>query len=180
MLNHIQQGIFDAVHILPPASSWSRSRQSDVMSRSAPRLSSLSPAESKKVRDANFVVECLSWCSEQALACPVKIVALTIIFPEDLGGHADGPSSIWALREFQLLASVMPAVQLHILCQLTGADFKRPLGVFSASHQLRARLFTGWPRLVSSNNKLVYKGPLTVSCYCGRAHSPMVLGPFHY
>ena len=54
-----------------------------------------------------------------------------------------------------------------------GADFKRPL-VFSTSHQLRARLFVGWPRLGFSNNKLVYKGPLPVSCYCGRAHSPMI------
>ena len=54
LLNYFQRGIFDAIHILPPSSSWSRSRHSDVMgqsplrSRSAPLgLSSLSPAESK-------------------------------------------------------------------------------------------------------------------------------------
>ena len=77
--------------------------------------------------------------------------------------------------EFNFLrASVTPAVQLHICASSREADFKRPLGVFSTSHQLRARLFTGWSRLLSSNNKLLYKGPLPVSCCCGRAHSPMI------
>ena len=101
LLNYIQRGFFDAIHIFPHAATWSRSRHSGVLrkiplrSRSAPLgLSSLTPAESETVRGANFVLECLAWCSEQALARPVKVVALTIIFPEDLGGHADCPSSI--------------------------------------------------------------------------------------
>ena len=147
--------------------------QSPLRSRSAPLgLSSLSPAKSKKVCEANFVLECLAWCSEQALACPVKVVALTIIFPEDPGGHADGPSSIWALREIQLLEGIRDARTAVYLCQLTGADFKRPLSSLRLTN-FRARLFAGWPRLVSSNKKLVYEGSLPTSCYCGRAHSPM-------
>ena len=133
--------------------------QNPLRSCSAPLgQSSLTPAESKKVRDANFVLECLAWCAEQAPDCPVKVVALTIIFPEDFGGRQDGLSSIWALREFQLLEGIRDARRAAAyLSQTTGSDFKRPLGVLSTSHQFRARLFTGWPRLEFSNNKLVYR-----------------------
>ena len=69
----------------------------------------------------------------------------------------------------------MPAVQLSVyLCQITGADFKRPLGVFTTSSHLRGRLSLGWPRLELQQNKLVYKGPLPIACSCGRKHSPMI------
>ena len=134
LLNFVQRGFFDAIHIFPPTATWSRSRHSGVLRKNHPRsrsahleLSSLTPAEGETVRIANFVLESLAWCSEQALACPVKVVALTIIFPEDLGGHDDGPSSIWALRGIQLLEGIRDAaVQLHICASSREADFKRP------------------------------------------------------
>ena len=74
LLAYIRQGVFDSIHILPPAATWARFRQSGIpgqpplRSRSAPLgLSSLSPTQDEKVRSANLIQEILSWCSEQAL-----------------------------------------------------------------------------------------------------------------
>ena len=94
LLGYNRQGFFDIIHISPPAATWSRSRhsglqgQNPLRSRAAPLgLSSLNPAVDKKVRDANSVLESLVWCAEQALTCPSKVVGLTVVFPEDLGGR---------------------------------------------------------------------------------------------
>ena len=80
------------------------------------------------------------------------------------------------LREFQLLEGIRDARRAAVyLCQITGADFKRRLGVFTTSSHLRGRLSLGcWPRLELQQNKLVYKGPLPIACSCGRKHSPMI------
>ena len=79
------------------------------------------------------------------------------------------------LREFQLLEGIRDARRAAAyLCQITAADFKRPLGVLSTSIHLRSRLSLGWPRLETLHDKLVYTGPLPVACYCGRSHSPMI------
>ena len=51
----------------------------------------------------------LVWCAEQALTCPSKVVGLAVVFPEDLGGRKDGPTSIWMLRGFQLLEGIRDA-----------------------------------------------------------------------
>ena len=67
----------------------------------------------------------------------------------------------------------MPIVQLPIcvrsLGQISNAHWEY---LFSTSHQLRSRLFPGWPRLECSLNWLVYRLP--TSSYCGRGHSPMI------
>ena len=77
------------------------------------------------------------------------------------------------LREFQLLEGIRDARRAAAyLCQITGADFKRPLGALSTSIHLRSRLSLGWPRLETLCDKLVC--PLPVACYCGRSHSPMI------
>ena len=60
------------------------------------------------------------------------------------------------------------------LCQLTGADYKRPLGFFTTSLHLRNLLSLGWPYLENQHGNLRYKGPLRISCYCGRNHSPLI------
>ena len=131
---------------------------------------------SRRLRIRKFVLPTryLVWCAEQALRCPTKAVGLTIIFPEDLGGSQDGPSSVWTLREFQVLEGIRDARRAagH-LCQITGAHYKRPLGVFFHVH-LRSRLSLGWPCLEKLRDKLVYKGPLPVSCHCGRGDSPLI------
>ena len=89
------------IHIVPSASTWSRARHSGLagqhplLSRSSPLgLSSLSLDDSDKIHHAHRELEIIAWVAEQALHCPSKIIGLTLIFPEDLGGHvSDGPSS---------------------------------------------------------------------------------------
>ena len=183
LLDYVRQGIFDVIHIVPPAATWSRSRHSDIpgqrplRSRFAPLgLPSLTPSENDKVNSANRALEAVLWCAEQALCCKTKAVGLNIIFPEDLGGHqSEGPSSLWVLREIQLLEGIRDARRAAgYLCQFTRTDFKRPLGVFSTSRKLRARLSLGWPRLERIHDRLVYKGPLPKNCSCNHIHSPMI------
>ena len=94
LLDHVRHGYFDMVHIVPSASTWSRSRHSEhpgqlpLRSRSSPLgLSSLSPDETKKINEANRALEVAVWVAEQSLQCPSKFIGLNIIFPEDLGGH---------------------------------------------------------------------------------------------
>ena len=183
LLDYVRQGIFDVIHIVPPAATWSRSRHSDIpgqrplRSRLAPLgLPSLTPSENDKVNSANRALEAVLWCAEQALCCKTKAVGLNIIFPEDLGGHqSEGPSSLWVLREIQLLEGIRDARRAAgYLCQFTRTDFKRPLGVFSTSRKLRAQLSLGWPHLERIRDKLVYKGPLPKNCSCNHVHTPMI------
>ena len=183
LLDYVRQGIFDVIHIVPPAATWSRSRHSDIpgprplRSRLAPLgLPSLTPSENDKVNSANRALEAVLWCAEQALCCKTKAVGLNIIFPEDLGGQqSEGPSSLWVLREIQLLEGIRDARRAAgYLCQFTRTDFKRPLGVFSTSRKLRARLSLGWPRLERIHDKLVYKGPLPKNFACNHIHTPMI------
>ena len=165
LLAYIRQGIFDTIHIIPSAATWSRSRHSGLLgqpplrSRSAPLgLSSLTPADDEKVRSANLILEILAWCAEQALQCVHKTIGLTIIFPEALGGPFEGLASIWMLREFRLLEGCRDARRAAgYLCQITGSDYKRPLGIFSTSLPLRARLSLGWPHLKFYHGKLFFK-----------------------
>ena len=39
---------------------------------------------------------------------------------------------------------------------------------------IRPLLFLGWPNLVEVQNRLKYKGPLPLSCSCGREHTPLI------
>ena len=139
-------------------------------------LPSLTPSENDKVNSANRALEVVLWCAEQALFCKSKAVGLNIIFPEDLGGHqSEGPSSLWVLREIQLLEGIHDARRAAgYLCQFTRTDYKRPLGLFSTSRKLRARLSLGWPRLERIHDRLVYKGPLPKNCACNHIHTPMI------
>ena len=154
LLAYVTQGFLDVIHMIPPATTWSRSRHSGLpgqpplQTRTAPLgLSSLSPFEDEKVRSANLFLEILAWCAEQALQCANEAVGLNLIFPEDLGGSPEGPA---------------------------GADYKRPLGFFTTSLHLRSRLSLGWPHLENHHGNLRYKGNLPISCYCGRNHSPLI------
>ena len=68
----------------------------------------------------------------------------------------------------------MLAAQLGTLCQITGADYKRPLGFLTTSLDLRSRVSLGWPHLENQHGNLRYKGHLPISCYCGRHHSLLI------
>ena len=93
----------------------SRVRHSDVSGQPPLRtrafplgLSSLAPPALQKVRTDNLIIEAISWCAEQTRLSQKS--KLFLMFPEDLGGHSqEGPTSIWALREFQSLHGVNDA-----------------------------------------------------------------------
>ena len=156
MVDHVRRGFLDMVDIVPSAAIWSRSRhsglpdQTPLCSRSSPLgLFSLNPAETEKTNAANRAMEISAWVAKQTLHCPSKVVGLDMIFPQGLGGHiSHGPSSLWALREFQLLEGTRDARRAagH-LCQITGADYKCPIGVLSTCARLRSRMSLEWPLL---------------------------------
>ena len=167
----------------PSAATWSRSRHSDhsgqppLRSRSSPLgLPSLSPDETQKINTANRALEVAAWVAEQSLQCPSKFIGLNIIFPEDLGGHCEhGPSSMWVLREFRFLEGVRDARRAAAhMCQFTRSEYKRPIGIFSNCTSLRPLLFSGWPNLIEAQNSPKYRGPLPLSCSCGREHIPFI------
>ena len=183
LLDHVRSGYFDMVHIVPSAATWSRSRHSrhsgqpPLRSRSSPLgLSSLSPAETVKINMANRALEVAAWVVEQSLQCPSKFIGLYIIFPEDLGGHCvHGPSSIWVLREFRFLEGVRDVRRAAAyMCQFTRSEYKRPTGILSNCTSFRPLLFLGWPTLLEVQDSLKYKGPLPLSCSCGREHPPLI------
>ena len=60
------------------------------------------------------------------------------------------------------------------MCQFTRSEYKRPIGILSNCTCLRPLLFLGWPNLVEVQNSLKYKGPLPLSCSCGREHTPLI------
>ena len=60
------------------------------------------------------------------------------------------------------------------ICQFTRSEYKRPIGILSNCTCLRPLLFLGWPNLVEVQNRLKYKGPLPLSCSCGREHLPFI------
>ena len=128
LLDHIKAGLFDLVCLLHSASTWSRLRHSDAAGQPPLRtrafpvgLSNLAPPSLQKIRSDNRILESISWCAcaEQTLLC-TKPTSLFVVFPEDLGGHSrDGPTSVWSLREFQVLQEQSETCRgAGFLCQL--------------------------------------------------------------
>ena len=134
-------------------------------------------SRNRKINMANRALEVAVWVAEQSLQCPSKFIGLNIIFPEDLGGHCvHGPSSIWVLREFRFLEGVRDARRAAAyMCQFTRSEYKRPTGILSNCTSIRPLLFLGWPNLLGVQDSLKYKGPLPLSCSCGREHPPLLV-----
>ena len=82
---------------------------------------------------------------------------------------------MWVLREFRFLEGVRDARRAAAyMCQFTRSEYKRPMGIFSNCTSLRPLLFSGWPNLIEAQNSLTYRGPLPLSCSCGREHIPFI------
>ena len=107
-------------------------------------------------------------CAEYALECKSTKVVLHPTFPEDLGGHrVDGPTSIWALRESQLLKGVNDAHRYAgYLCRIAGAEHKRPIAVLTSGQYFSDDFYLDWPNFALHNNILSYRGPLPLSFGC--------------
>ena len=172
-MDHIKAGLFDLVCLLPSAATWSRVRHSEssgqppLRTRAFPLgLSSLAPLALQKVRTDNLIIEAISCCAEQTLLSQKS--KLFLMFPEDLGGHSqEGPTSIWALREFQSLHGINDACRgAGFPCQLGHAKFRRPVGVLTNIASLFDKLYRGWPLLSQCDNDLKYRGSLPNHCPC--------------
>ena len=159
------------IGLVPPASTWSRLRnstssgQAPLRSRSQPLgTSALDLRATRQVRQANRELEAMFWCAEYALDCKTTKVGLHLIFPEDLCGHrVDGPS----LRESQLLEGVNDAhCYAGYLCRIAGAEHKRPIAVLSSGQYFSEQFHRGWPNLILHNDHLSYRGPLPLICGC--------------
>ena len=114
LLNLTRDGFFEAVHLIPPAASWSRFRSSatpgqfPLRSRAESlRLSSLNPQQTEKVRQSNREMEAVSWFATQSGRCKVRRVGSVLIFRVTSEVISeDGPASPWSSREFRELVYV--------------------------------------------------------------------------
>ena len=100
LLDHVREGYFSAVFLLPPDDS---AGQQPTRTRSQPLgLDGLCPKATRIVRGINQHTELTARFAKQALLCSVHKVATVLIIPEDLGGHpATGPPSLWSMSELQ-------------------------------------------------------------------------------
>ena len=91
------------------------------------------PESQARLQHENRSLDFVHWFTEQALQCVVVRIPLLLVFPEDFGGDAvSGPLSLWCTRELRDLEGLHEARRgAGFLCQLAGADVKRPLGIFS-------------------------------------------------
>ena len=56
------------------------------------------------------------------------------------------------------------------MCELTGADQRKPLGIISS---FKVRMYPSWPSVhLQGNTEVRYKGPLPPSCQCLPTHPP--------
>ena len=167
LLDRPRSGYFSAVHLVSPASTWSRVRHSSVPGQPP------APSQQQKVVQSISEVEASCWFLEQALRYVGKQVQVLLVFPEDFGGSkSDGPATIWDSFEVRSLSGLSGAHRgSAFMCELTGADHRGPLVIFTNIRPLKARMYPGWPLLhLQGNTELSYKGPLPPSCPCLPAH----------
>ena len=182
LLEHVRTGFFEAVHLVPPAHTWSRVRHSSsdqppLRSRDHPLgLTDLSPQLQAKVDQSNREIEIITWLLEQATLCTERTVGVLLVFPEDLGGHEHiGPATIWNnthLRKLDGACDVQRAAAF--LCQIAGTEHRRPVGLFSNLAWIKAQMVPGWPRLYRADQYLLYDGPLPDFCQCAVRHAPFM------
>ena len=68
----------------------------------------------------------------------------------------------------------VPCWTYFVPVRRTRADYKRPIGIFSNSIQLRNRLSLGSPFLEEVRDRLVNRGPLPLRCCCSCEHTPLL------
>ena len=106
---------------------------------------------------------------------PIKKSLVSILFSlktwEDIVYMVPLPcgyyGSFVSLRAYVTLGVQLPT-------RVTRSEYKRPIGILSNSTCLRPLLFLGWPNLFEVQNSLKYRGPLPLSCSCGREHTPLI------
>ena len=164
---------------IPPASTWSRARNSGsrgpppLRSRDSPLgIQGLSPRLLSQVREHNGALECcvMPWkCGAEVFRC----VLSSLSAPEDRGGQVhNGPASIWQLEEvIGITKRTCEAVRSSAFaCELRAADSPRPIAFISNLSQISSDIVRGWPELQLKGNFLHYSGTLRRDCSCCQPH----------
>ena len=161
LLDRLRSDYFSAVHLVWRAATWSRVRHSSVPGK--PPLGTrqetlgacrLAPPQQHKVAQSNSEMEASCWFLEQVLRCKYRCSwsSLKTLVGRRLRGSFEvrsltGPSD--AQRGSALT------------CELTGADQRRPLAIFTNISSFKARMRPGWPSLhLQGNTELRDRGPL--------------------
>ena len=165
---------------IPPASTWSRARNSGVGGPSPSRsrysllgIQSLPPKLLRQVREHCEVLEfCVMaldvWCRSFP-SRPFFFVA-----PEDRGDQLHkSPASIWQLAEVMAVVKrTREAVQSSAFaCALRAADSPRPLAFICNHRHLGSGMVRGWQQLQLKGDFFQCTGPLRHRCSCGKASS---------
>ena len=182
LLGDVKAGFFTAVHLVPPASTWSRIRHSSTSGQPPLRtrerqtgLSHLSPQLQLKVEESNRQIETVTWLS---VLCAQRKVWVLLVFPEDLGGHVQsGPTSIWSSSHLRKLDGISDVQRgAAFLCQFAGTESCRPVGLFTNITAVKAQMVHGWPRLYRVDKYFMYDGPLNDKCSCTKPHTSASAG----
>ena len=175
LLDFVRDGAFQFVLVVPPVSTWVKSRQL-LRTRETPfGVPGVSPHCQNELAADNSALEVSTWFVSQALQCRVRKVAVLLSLPEAHGGHDQtGPASPWDLREVRTLGSLSEARRgSGYLCRLAQAEQQCPLGFLYNLPVLSKSLFPGWPQFSTADNYLQYLGPLPKSCGCPVSHRPL-------
>ena len=173
LLDHVREGYFSAVFLLPPDDS---AGQQPTRTRSQPLgLDGLCPKATRIVRGTNQHTELTARFAKRALLCSVHKVATVLIIPEDIGGHpATGPPSLWSMSELQTLEGLGGAHRgAGFSCQLGNAE-QGLATVLSNLSSVSLLLHRGWPQpqqVHDGVSDLLHRGPLPKTCPCTAQHN---------
>ena len=105
----VRSGFFMTVHLVPPATTWSRSGTAVLQAnrhfvrdatRTSRRLKVVSLSTHVMVIQSKHEVEVVCWFLEQALLCSSRFVSVLLAFPEDVGGiRVSGPAITCELHQ---------------------------------------------------------------------------------
>ena len=184
VLQDLKKGLYDAVLLTPPCSTWSRVRGANF--RGPPMIRSrehvwgfpwLSAAHERDASLGNILVVFMLDVLELLQRFPRSSKGLLVIVwaehPEDLGtiwreeDQAElHPASIWQLTRLRSLLEGANALMLFSVafCQCCfGAPYRKPTRILTNLHPLRQWGPEEWPSFHADGT---YAGPLANSCSC--------------
>ena len=182
VLQDLKKGLYDAVLLTPPCSTWSRVRGANF--RGPPMIRSrehvwgfpwLSAAHERDASLGNILVVFMLDVLEllQRFSSKGLLVIVWAEHPEDLGtiwreeDQAElYPASIWQLTRLRSLLEGANALMLFSVafCQCCfGAPYRKPTRILTNLHPLRQWGPEEWPSFHADGT---YAGPLANSCSC--------------
>ena len=169
LLNKVRDGFFEAVYLIPPATSgpdFATAPQQDSLrsdhDQNPKDCRRWTRSRQKKCDNPIVNWSPVSWLAAQSARCKVRRVGMVLIFPEDFGAmHVrDGPASPWSSREFQDLERACDVRRgSAFLCQLASTDQRRPVGILTNLPTLQSRLSLHWPILEKMRRRIILPRP---------------------